>query len=71
MRLVEEEVITPNVVAALEQDSNRKLGLIRRTVPRWLHRPFRRFAGTEGCRIHERFKTGQAEYLRCVLCKDP
>jgi ubiquinone/menaquinone biosynthesis C-methylase UbiE len=70
MRLVEEEVITPNVVAALEQDSTRKLGLIRRYVPRLLHRPFRRFAGTEGSKIHERFKSGQAEYLRCVLRKD-
>jgi SAM-dependent methyltransferase len=71
MQMVEEEIITPNVVAALEQDSTRKLGLIRRYVPRLLRRPFGRFAGIEGSNIHERFKSGQAEYLRCVLRKDP
>jgi ubiquinone/menaquinone biosynthesis C-methylase UbiE len=71
MQLVEEEIITPNVVAALEQDSTRKLGLIRRYVPRLLRRPFGKFAGIEGSKIHERFKSGQAEYLRCVLRKDP
>jgi len=70
MQLVEQEIITPNVVAALEKDSARKLGLIRQYVPLWLRQPFRVFAGIEGSRTHGRFKSGQTEYLRCVLCKD-
>lgn len=70
MKLIEEEVITANVVAAMEQDSTRKIGLIRGYVPRWLRRPFRMFAGIEGSKIHARFKSGQTEYLRCVLRKD-
>jgi ubiquinone/menaquinone biosynthesis C-methylase UbiE len=69
LRLVEEEVITPNVVAALEKDSSRKLGLIHREVPRWLRRPFFKFAGTEGSHTYEQFRTSQTEYLRCVLRK--
>ncbi len=70
MELIEEEIITSNVVAALEQDSTRKVGLIRQYVPRWLRGPFSRFAGTEGSRTYEQFKSRQTEYLRCVLRKD-
>jgi SAM-dependent methyltransferase len=69
MELVGDEVITPHVVAALEKDSSRKLGLIRQYVPWWLRRPFLRFAGTDGSQTHEHFKSRQTEYLCCVLRK--
>jgi ubiquinone/menaquinone biosynthesis C-methylase UbiE len=69
MELVEDEVITPNVVAALEEDSSRKLGLIRRYAPWWLHRVFRTFAATQGSQTYEQFRSRQTEYLRCVLRK--
>jgi SAM-dependent methyltransferase len=69
MELAEEEVITPSVVAALERDSARKLGLIRAYAPWWLRRAFRTFAATEGSRTYEQFRSGQTEYLRCVLRK--
>jgi SAM-dependent methyltransferase len=70
LEVVDDEVITPNVVAALELDSDRKLDLIRRTVPGWLQGPFTRFAGIEGSRTHEAFRTGRTEYVRYALRKD-
>ncbi len=69
LRVVEKEVITPNVLEALELDSDRKLGLIRATVPRWLQGPFRRFAGIRESQTHESFRTGRHEYVRYVLRK--
>jgi SAM-dependent methyltransferase len=70
MELVADELITPHVVAALEKDSPRKLGLIQEYVPWWLRRPFLRFAGTDGSHTCEQFRSRQTEYLRCVLRKD-
>jgi SAM-dependent methyltransferase len=69
LEVVEEEVITGNVVAALERDSERKLRLIRQMVPTWLHGPFTRFAAIEGSQTHEGFLAGRTRYLRYVLRK--
>jgi SAM-dependent methyltransferase len=69
LEVVEKEVITPNVVAALELDSDRKLALIGDMVPGWLQRPFARFAGIQGSRTHEDFRAGRTEYVRYVLRK--
>jgi SAM-dependent methyltransferase len=67
--VVDEEVITANVVAALERDSDRKLRLIRQIVPRWLQSRFARFAAIEGSQTHEGFLAGRTQYQRFVLRK--
>ena len=69
LEVVDEEVITANVVAALERDSDRKLELIRQIVPRWLQARFTRFAAIEGSLTHEGFRAGRTHYLRYVLRK--
>jgi len=69
LEVVDEEVITGNVVAALEHDSDRKLWLIRQMVPKWLQAPFIRFAAIEGSRTYEGFLVGRTSYLRYVLRK--
>lgn len=69
LEVFEDEVITENVLAALDRDSDRKLGLIREMVPKWLQGPFSRFAAIEGSHTHEAFRTGKTHYVRCVLRK--
>lgn len=69
LAVVKETDITPNVVQALKLDSERKTALIRKTV-RWpLVKPFLEFAGTEGSKIYEEFKSGETIYLSFVLEK--
>ena len=70
LEVLEREVITPNVVAALELDSDRKLHLIRNMVPGWLRAPFSRFAGIQGSHTHEGFRSGRTQYVRYVARKD-
>lgn len=69
LTVVEEELITPNVLRALELDSDRKLSEIHRQVP-WLFRPFvQNFTGVKGSPIYEAFRTSQLEYVRFVAIK--
>ncbi|MGH2689800.1 MAG: class I SAM-dependent methyltransferase, partial [Actinomycetota bacterium] len=70
LSVLEREVITPNVVAALELDSDRKMHLIRSMVPAWLRGPFSRFAGIQGSHTHEGFRSGRTQYVRYVARKD-
>ena len=50
-------------------DSDRKLWLIRKMVPKWLQAPFIRFAAIEGSQTYEGFLAGRTTYLRYVLRK--
>ena len=69
LTVVKETDITPNVVQALKLDSEHKTALIRKTV-RWpLVKPFLEFAGIEGSKIYEEFKSGETIYLSFVLQK--
>ena len=68
--LVEEEIINPGVVRALELDNARKQELITRKVPPVVRHFFREFAGIEG--THSQYNTlkrGEKVYLRFVLQK--
>lgn len=69
LKVLKEDVITLNVLGALERDSERKQALIRRRIPRWLRGGFRQFAGLAGTLVYEALRTGRAEYLSCVLQK--
>jgi SAM-dependent methyltransferase len=67
--VLQEETITPGVLAALARDSERKRVLIHRKAPRLIRHQIREFAGLAGTTVYEDFRRGRAEYLRFVLRK--
>lgn len=66
-----EQPITRNVLRALDLDSERRLGMIRRQVPRVMHKIFCQFAAVRGTSYYEAFRRGEREYLMFVLDKPP
>jgi ubiquinone/menaquinone biosynthesis C-methylase UbiE len=69
MTVLEKQEITPNVLAALRQDSERKLSIIEGSVKKPLVGTFRQFAGIEGSEVFDGFQNGTLRYLRYVLQK--
>ena len=69
LKILREQDITLQVLAALDDDNERKLALIQNLVPRPLHRSFRDFAAVQGSPIHEAFRTRRLVYLSFVLEK--
>ena len=65
--VVEEEVITDNVIRALELDSDRKNLLIQKRAPRFLHKALEAFASVNGSPTFDAFKSGALQYVRFVL----
>ena len=63
--------ITPNVVAALDRDHDRKLDLIDRLIPGILRPSFLDFAAVRGSSIFEGFRSGKLVYRSFVLQKPP
>ena len=61
--------ITANVLAALQLDNGRKLGLIEDLIPRAFRRPMRVFAGIEGTMNYSRLESGKWRYLSAHLVK--
>ena len=69
MAILEKQDITLNVLEALRRDSERKLGLIQRSVNKRLIGIFQEFAAIEGSEVFDNFKNGTAVYLRYALQK--
>ena len=69
LRTLVRQDITPNVVAAIEMDNERKLGQIRGAAPRWLRGVMAEFAGAPGSRIYDDFTSGATNYVSYVLRK--
>ncbi len=69
LRVLHREDITPGVLAALRGDSQRKLALIEKSVPKRLLPAFRQFAALEGSETYEAFRTGAMVYVRYVMGK--
>lgn len=69
MTVLDEEAMTPGVLAALDRDGERKRALIRRKAPWLIRGHIEEFAGLPGSSVHEDFRRGRAEYLRFVLRK--
>jgi ubiquinone/menaquinone biosynthesis C-methylase UbiE len=67
--ILEEEQITANVLKALEFDNERKLALIQSKAPKFIRERLQQFAGLMGSPVHQKFLTGEWEYLRFVLRK--
>lgn len=68
-QVLKEETITPNVLQAMQVESDAKRAKIAGSVPRFLRRAVGDFAGLEGSPAFETLRAGRAEYLHCVLKK--
>ena len=69
LRIVKEEVITPNIIKALDLDSDRRERIIEKRVPKLLHKPSKALAGVKGTVVYNSFVTRRKEYLNFVLQK--
>jgi ubiquinone/menaquinone biosynthesis C-methylase UbiE len=69
MEILNQTEITPNVVKALEQDSERRSNLIEKHVPAWYKSYFREFAGTLGTNTFNDYKNRRRIYMSAVLKK--
>jgi hypothetical protein len=69
MTLIKQTNITPNVLEALDLDSDRKRELIEQSMHKLLANPFQHFAGVKGSPIYEGFRAGDLKYLSFVLQK--
>lgn len=64
-----EKNISPNVVAALDKDSQRREYLIDTKIPKFLRSSFKTFAGTIGTSRYNNFADGTFQYWSFVLEK--
>ncbi|MFP4115188.1 MAG: class I SAM-dependent methyltransferase [Spirochaetota bacterium] len=63
------ETINDEVMAALKIDSERRVDLIRKYLPRALHGAAMEFAGPPGTKLYRSFEDGERSYFRMVLQK--
>jgi ubiquinone/menaquinone biosynthesis C-methylase UbiE len=66
---VREELITANVLRALQLDEDRKLALINSKVPWMVRKVFKEFASTRGTATYESFRKRYWEYISFILRK--
>ena len=69
LKVTVEREITPNVLAALDADNDRKLALMKKILPKSLYAAFSDFAAVKGSLVYEHFRTGEMKYLRFELVK--
>lgn len=67
LRLVEEVDIRPNVLRALDLDSERKRNLIQRNIPKILHGAFEKFACVRDSENYRSLSEGRWIYARFIL----
>lgn len=67
--ILEEEFITPNVIRALELDSDRKVLLIQKRAPKFLHNALWTIASVNGSSTFDAFSSGFLQYVRFVVQK--
>jgi ubiquinone/menaquinone biosynthesis C-methylase UbiE len=70
LKLIKEDVISSNVVKAIEHEEAIKKKRIEENVPRWLQNTFKEFAGVKGSEIHEGLKSSELVYHSFVLIND-
>ena len=69
MVIHKEQLITANVVKALEADDPRKRILVKKLAPRLIHKVALNFAGTIGSETYNQFATRKYEYYFYVMQK--
>ena len=68
-KIKKEELITPNVLEALQLTTYDREKLIQSLAPRFLHGLGKKFAATEGTPTYNKFYNQEFEYLSHVLTK--
>jgi len=71
LEIIGEDIVTPQVVKALELDDNRRRYLVRTLVPKFLRRIALNFAGAKGSPTYRRFASGKWIYFNYCLKKTP
>lgn len=69
LKSVHFELITAEVVKALEEDNERRCGLVESLLPSYMHSTVKEFAGTIDSPIYNDFKNRNVEYVHYVLQK--
>jgi ubiquinone/menaquinone biosynthesis C-methylase UbiE len=69
LQIVQETNITPNVLAALDADHDRKMSLMQKILPKRMIAAFGDFAAVRGSLVYEEFRTGGMQYFHFVLRK--
>lgn len=70
LKIIKEELITPHVVEALHLDHERRIKLIEKLAPKFLHGLTKEFAGTKETGLYKSFLTREKEYFHYILRKD-
>lgn len=70
LRLIKEDVISDNVVNAIEFEEAVKQKRIEDNVPKWFQNMFKEFAGVKGSEIHTGLKSNELVYHSFVLAND-
>lgn len=69
LKITNEREITPNVLAALDADNDRKLALMQKILPKSLYSSFSDFAAVKGSVVYEHFRKGEMRYWHFELMK--
>lgn len=67
MKIIGKKDITDNIIQSLDLDLDRRMGLIKRMLPKFLHQWGRSFSGIKGTGMYESFKNGGRKYYSYVL----
>ncbi|MDC0254476.1 methyltransferase domain-containing protein [Bacteriovoracales bacterium] len=69
LEVLSEVDITPNILAALDFDSEKRIALIKRLTPKFMYPIMKIFSGVKGTLVYENFKKGKLDYFHFVLAK--
>jgi hypothetical protein len=67
--VISEREITPNVLAALDADNDRKIALMEKIIPRSMLASFSDFAAVKGSLVYEYFRKGGMQYFHFIQQK--
>jgi ubiquinone/menaquinone biosynthesis C-methylase UbiE len=69
MKVLKKRDITPNVVQALDEDHERRMHDISKSVPKFFIKQFREFAGVKDSVVYNQFKSRYTIYFSYILQK--
>lgn len=70
LRILSENIITKQVVNALELDDERRRNLVKKLTPAFLHKTALDFAGTIGSETYNQFHSGKYVYFSYIFKKE-
>jgi ubiquinone/menaquinone biosynthesis C-methylase UbiE len=69
MKVLKKSDITTNVIKALDEDHDRRMSEISKSVPKPFIKQFREFAGVKNSVIYKQFESGYSVYFSYILQK--